>query len=84
MAQVWREGTHFVAHAMPLDVMSAGDTPEHARQALDEAVRLFIVTASEHGTLHEVLEEAGYLYQDGEWRAPDWIGIEAHSLSWTS
>jgi len=57
--QIWREGTQYVAHAMPLDVASAGDTPEAARQAVDEAVRLFLATAAEHGTLEEVLEDAG-------------------------
>ena len=47
-----------IAHAMPLDVMSSGQTPEQARQALDEAVRLFLDTAAEVGTLEEVLEKA--------------------------
>jgi predicted RNase H-like HicB family nuclease len=36
--QIWKEGNQFVAHAMPLDVMSLGKTPEEARRALDEAV----------------------------------------------
>lgn len=57
--QIWKEGDQFIAHAMPLDVASSGPTPEAARQALDEAVQLFIDTAAEHGTLQEVLEEAG-------------------------
>lgn len=58
--QIWKEGNQFVAHAMPLDVMSSGDTPDSARRALDEAVHLFLVTAAEHGTLEEILEETGY------------------------
>jgi predicted RNase H-like HicB family nuclease len=58
--QIWREGEQSIAHAMPLDVASAGETPEGARQAVDEAVRLFLATAAEHGTLEEVLEDAGY------------------------
>ena len=57
--QIWKEGNQFVAHAMPLDVMSSGKTPEEARRALDEAVHLFLVTASDMGTLEEVLEDAG-------------------------
>ena len=36
---IWKEGSQYVAHAMPLDVMSSGPTPDSARQALDEAVR---------------------------------------------
>ena len=58
--QVWKEGDQFVAHAMPLDVMSSGKTPEEAGKALDEAVRLFVATAAEMGTLQEVLREQGY------------------------
>ena len=52
--QVWREDGQFIAHAMPLDVASAGDSPEGARLAVDEAVKLFLRTAAEHGTLDEV------------------------------
>jgi predicted RNase H-like HicB family nuclease len=47
--QTWREGNQFIAHAMPLDVASAGPTPAAARAALDEAVGLFLRTAEEHG-----------------------------------
>jgi predicted RNase H-like HicB family nuclease len=57
---IWREGTQFVAHAVPLDVMSSGPTPESSRQALEEAVQLFIKTAVEMGTLDEILKRAGY------------------------
>jgi predicted RNase H-like HicB family nuclease len=58
--QIWREGNQFVAHAMPLDVMSSGKTPEEARKALDEAVHLFLVTADDMGTLDEVLQNQAY------------------------
>ena len=77
--QVWREGKQYIAHAMPLDVASAGETPEAARQAVDEAVRLFLATAAEHGTLTEVLEDAGYCLEGGAWRGPDWLGVEHRS-----
>jgi predicted RNase H-like HicB family nuclease len=77
--QVWRRGTRYIAHAMPLDVSSAGDTPEGARQAVDEAVRSFLDTAAEDGTLEEVLKEAGYRREGGSWRAPDWLGVEQRS-----
>ena len=58
--QIWQEGNQFVAHAMPLDVMSSGKTPEEARKALDETVHLFLVTAADMGTLDEVLQESRY------------------------
>lgn len=57
---LWKEGKQYVAHAMPLDVMSSGASPEAARQALDEAVNVFLLTAADMGTLEEVLEECGY------------------------
>jgi predicted RNase H-like HicB family nuclease len=77
--QVWREGKQYIAHAMPLDVASSGETPEGARQAMDEAVRLFLTTAAAHGTLEEVLEDAGYSRDGGLWRGPDWMGVEQRS-----
>jgi predicted RNase H-like HicB family nuclease len=77
--QIWREGKHFIAHAMPLDVASCGDTPDTARLALNEAVRLFVTSAEEHGTLDEVLDEAGYKREKSRWQAPEWVCFERHS-----
>ncbi|HUA65247.1 MAG TPA: hypothetical protein VME24_05325 [Alphaproteobacteria bacterium] len=57
--QIWREGRQFIAHAMPLDVASSGTTSQAARAALDEAVKVFIQTAEQQGTLPEILEVAG-------------------------
>jgi predicted RNase H-like HicB family nuclease len=77
--QIWKEGNQYVAHAMPLDVMSGGLTPEEARGALDEAVRLFLTTAIDMGTLDEILEEVGYQQADQVWLSPPWVAIEKHS-----
>jgi len=77
--QIWEEGRQFVAHAMPLDVMSSGNTPEEARKALDEAVHLFLVTAADIGTLDEILQENGYEIKEGRWVGPSWVAIEKHS-----
>jgi predicted RNase H-like HicB family nuclease len=73
---VWREGNQFIAHAMPLDVMSSGYTPDEAKKALDEAVHLFVQTASDMGTLDEILDECGYECHKGTCIAPAWIAIE--------
>jgi predicted RNase H-like HicB family nuclease len=78
--QVWQEGKQFIAHAMPLDVMSCGPTPEHASQALREAVELYLVTAAETGTLTEVLEEVGYEPKGQRWISPTWIALERQSV----
>jgi len=51
-AHIWQEGDQFVAHAMPLDVISSGADPEATRKALLEAVELFLTTAREIGTPH--------------------------------
>jgi len=78
-AQIWQEGSQYVAHAMPLDVMSSGATPEEARQALQEAVNLFLITAQDVGTLGELLEECGYVREKGVWVSPAWVSIEKHA-----
>jgi predicted RNase H-like HicB family nuclease len=77
--QIWQEGTQFVAHAMPLDVMSAGATPQDARSALYEAVDLFLQTAADVGTLDDVLEECGYSRNRGSWVSPAWVSVERHA-----
>ena len=79
--QIWKEGDQFVAHAMPLYVMSSGGTPEEARKALDEAVHLFLSTATDRGALEEVLEDAGYEFRDSGWQSPSWIAIEKRSMA---
>ena len=77
--QIWKEGDQFLAHAMPLDVVSSGPTVEAARTALDEAVGLFLDTAAEVGSLEEVLEECGFDLQQGRWVSPSWVSLERHS-----
>jgi hypothetical protein len=76
---IWKEETQYIAHAMPLDVISAGPSPEEARKALDEAVHLFLVTAADMGTLGDILQESGYEFSQGGWVSPSWVAIERHS-----
>lgn len=64
--QVWKEGDTYVARAVPLDVMSCGDTADNARENLAEAVDLFLKTASTHGTLVEVLAKCEYVRERKE------------------
>ena len=77
--QIWQESDQFIAHAMPLDIISSGATRQEAREALREAVELFFETASDMGTLSDILEEAGYHRGEGEWVSPTWIAVERHS-----
>jgi hypothetical protein len=81
MVQIWGEADQFVAHAMPLDVIRSGRTPEESRAALDEAVHLFLVTAADQGWLVEILYEAGYELRGGEWLSPSWVAAERHSIA---
>jgi predicted RNase H-like HicB family nuclease len=78
---IWKEDNQYVAHAMPLDVMSSGATPEAARLALDEAVRVFLLTAADMGTLEQVLEETGYERHDDRWACPAFVEGERHELA---
>ncbi len=81
ISEIWREGSQFVARAVPLDVASVGRSPDEAREALGEAVRLFLVTARDAGTLGNVLAESGYELRDGQWIGPSWIGTERRSAA---
>ena len=76
---IWQEETQYIAHAMPLDAISAGPSPEAARKALDEAVHLFLVTAADMGTLEDVLQESGYELRQEGWASPSWVAIERRS-----
>ena len=78
---IWKEDRQYLAHAMPLDVMSSGPTPEAARRAVDEAVHLFLQTALEVGTLEEILEECGYERQGDRWVSPSLVSVEKHDLA---
>jgi predicted RNase H-like HicB family nuclease len=79
--QIWQEDNQFIAHAMPLDVMSSGSTPEKAREALGEAVHLFLETAADMGTLDEILQESGYEFKHESWMSPTWVALERHSAT---
>lgn len=54
-----QEDDVWVALCPELDVASQGVTVEEAAEMLDEAVRLFLETCHEMGTLNEILAESG-------------------------
>lgn len=76
---IWKEEDQYIAHAMPLDVMSSGRTIEDSRAALVEAVELFLETAEEINTLDELLQEAGYVFSKKGWVSPAWVAVERHT-----
>jgi hypothetical protein len=69
-AEVFREDFHIVAYAKALDLSSSGKTETEAIQALIEAVRLFVLTSLEMGTLDQILTEGGYVRRGDEWIRP--------------
>ena len=77
---IFREGDVYVAHVPELDVSSCGDTSEIARKNIRDAVRGFLETSEEMGTLAEVLEESGYRLEDGQWRAPEFVAFDRLSV----
>ena len=77
---IFREGDTFVAHTPELDVSSCGDTTDEARKNIKDAVRGFLETAEEQGTLPDILEEAGYRKEGDTWRAPDFVSIDRMAI----
>ena len=78
--RILKEGEVFVAHVPELDVSTCADTEAEARRNITDAVRGFLETAQAQDTLHAILQEAGYLFEDGRWKEPVLIGVEHMSV----
>ncbi|WP_413166421.1 type II toxin-antitoxin system HicB family antitoxin [Capilliphycus salinus ALCB114379] len=65
--EIFREGDLYVGVCPDLDVSSFGETVEEAKQSLQEALSAFIEECEAMGTLEEVLEESGFVCQNGSW-----------------
>jgi|SRR3989338_10202439 len=79
--QIFREGKLFVAYNPELDVSSCGPTLEKAKTNIHDAIRGFLKSAAEMGTLGEILEEAGYLYRRKRWVDPELVTLDRMSVS---
>lgn len=78
---IFKEGPTYVAYVPELDVSSCGATEEEARKNIRDAVRGFLETTAEMGTLADILEEAGYQREGGTWRAPEFVSLDRSSVS---
>lgn len=58
--EVFEEDGQYVALCPELNVSSFGNSAEEAKNALREAIELFIEECESMGTLHEVLMESGF------------------------
>jgi predicted RNase H-like HicB family nuclease len=77
----FKEGKMYVAYVPELDLSSCGNTEEEARKNIRDAVRGFVETSAEMGTLAEILEEAGYDRAGDTWRAPEFVSLDRLTLS---
>ena len=79
---LFREGDSYVAYVPELDLSSCGETPEKARTNIQQdAVRGFLEVSEDKGTLGEILEEAGYQQENGEWKAPEFVSLDRLTMS---
>ncbi|MDY7023872.1 MAG: type II toxin-antitoxin system HicB family antitoxin [Cyanobacteriota bacterium] len=65
--EIFQEDNLYVGICRDLDISSFGETVEEARKYLQEALSIFIEECEAMGTLEEVLEESGFVYQNGSW-----------------
>ena len=77
---IFREADVYVAHVPELDVSTCGTTTDEARRNIQDAVRGFLETADEMGTLKDILEESGYRFENGHWHAPEFIALDHLSV----
>jgi len=57
--KIKKRKNHYLSICPDLDVLSQGDTEKEALRNIEEAVRGFLVTCSEMGTLWKVLDDRG-------------------------
>jgi predicted RNase H-like HicB family nuclease len=81
VTHIFKEGGTYIAYVPALDLSSCGATDEEARRNIRDAVRGFLDSSAELGTLDEILQEAGY-ERDGErWRAPEFVSVDRLTMS---
>lgn len=77
----FREGQTYVTYVPELDISSCGATIDEARRNIRDAVRGFLETSAEIGSLNEILEEAGYRNKSGTWEAPEFVALDRERAS---
>lgn len=78
---IFKERESFVAYVPELDLSSCGDSADEVRKNISDAIRGFLETSEEMGTLDEILEEAGYRHEGEKWLPPEFVSLDRLSLS---
>ena len=78
---IFKEGKTYVAYVPELDLSSWGATKSEASKNIQDAVRGFLETSAEMGTLDEILEEAGYRRVGKTWKPPEFVSFDHLTLS---
>ncbi len=73
--EIWKEGEMYVSYVPQLDVSSCGSTIDEAKKNISDAVEGFLEEATCMGTVQQILEEAGFIFENG-WRAPEYVCAE--------
>ena len=81
VTHIFKEGGTYVAYVPALDLSSCGATDEEARTNIRDAVRGFLATSTDMGTLDEILQEAGYEQENDGWRPPEFVSIDQLTMS---
>jgi predicted RNase H-like HicB family nuclease len=77
----FKDAGTYVAYVPELDVSSCGATNDDARKNIKDAVQGFLETSADMGTLHEILEEAGYVRKGESWKAPEFVALDRVTAS---
>jgi len=78
---IFKEGDTFGAYVPALDLSSCGATDDDARRNIRDAVRGFLASSADLGTLDDVLQEAGYRREGEKWRAPEFVSVDRLTMS---
>lgn len=60
----------YASYSPELDISSCGRTSQEAKKNLREAVEAFLEETERMRTLQEILEEAGFIKEETEWKRP--------------
>jgi predicted RNase H-like HicB family nuclease len=58
--ELWKERNMYVSYCPELDIASCGESVEHAKKNLKEAIRINLEETQKRGTLDKFLREAGF------------------------